>query len=109
MNRIIAKDLMNATTVTGFEDALYFIGTDSRGQRDDNAYRMWKNELKKVTRQTCENYQRSRLSNMCALLPNSLNVASAGAMSKLARKMWLRPYARKILRNFSGSCLKHGP
>ena len=48
-NCIIDKGLVNAATVSGFGDVLYFLVTDKRGQRGDNAYRTWKNELKKVT------------------------------------------------------------
>ena len=48
-NRIIDEGFLNAATVSGFLDTLYFVVTDSRGQREDNAYRTWKNEMKKVT------------------------------------------------------------
>ncbi len=48
-NCIIDKGLVNAATVHGFGDVLYFVITDKRGQRGDNAYRTWKSELKKVT------------------------------------------------------------
>ena len=48
-NRIIDDGLLNAATVTGFGDTLYFVVTDGRGQRGDNANRTWRNEMKKVT------------------------------------------------------------
>ena len=48
-NRVIDGCALNASTVSGFGDTLYFIVTDKRVQRDDNAYRSWKNEMKKVT------------------------------------------------------------
>ena len=48
-NRIIDDGLLAAATVTGFGDILYFVVTDGRAQRGDNAYRTWKNEIQKVT------------------------------------------------------------
>ena len=48
-NRIIDDGILNASTVSGFGDTLYFVVTDKKGQRGDNAYRTWKNEMKKVT------------------------------------------------------------
>ena len=47
-NRIIDDGLWNAATVAGFEDTIYFIVTDGREQRGDNACRTWKNEMKNV-------------------------------------------------------------
>jgi hypothetical protein len=48
-NRIIDDGLLNAAIVTGFGDTLYFIVTDGRDQRSDNAYRAWEAAMKKVT------------------------------------------------------------
>ena len=48
-NRIIDDGILNASAVSGFGDTLYFVVTDKKGQRGDNAYHTWKNEMKKVT------------------------------------------------------------
>lgn len=54
-NRIIDDGLLNVAIVTGFGDTLYFIVTDGRDQRSDNAYRAWVAAMKKVT---CSNLRK---------------------------------------------------
>ena len=46
---IVDRGLVNTATITGFGDTLYFVVMDKRGQRSDNAYRTWKDEMKNVT------------------------------------------------------------
>ena len=48
-NRIIDDGLLSAAIVTGFGDSVYFIVTDGRDQRSDNAFRAWEAAMKKVT------------------------------------------------------------
>ena len=48
-NLIVDRGLVNAATITGFGDTVYFLITDKWGQRSDNAYRTWKDEMKNVT------------------------------------------------------------
>ena len=48
-NRVIDDGIMNAATVTGYGDERSFIVTDGSGQRGDNAFRTWRNNMKKAT------------------------------------------------------------
>ena len=75
-NRIIDDGLLNAATVSGFGDALYFVITDGRSQRWDNAARHWKNEMKKVT---CPDLRK---------------------LPVVAQVEWVRPFSRFSQRRF---------
>ena len=48
-NLILDDGLWNAATVTGLGDTVFFVVTDGRQQRSDNALRYWKNQMTKVT------------------------------------------------------------
>ena len=54
-NRIIDDGLLSAAIVTGVGDSVYFIVTDGRDQRSDNAFRAWEAAMKKVT---CSNLRK---------------------------------------------------
>ena len=75
-NLILDDGLWNAATVTGLGDSVFFIATDGRKRRSDNAVRYWENRMKDVT---CLDLRK---------------------LPQVAQIKWIRPFTRFSQRRF---------
>ena len=75
-NLIVDDGLWNVATVTGFDDSVFFVVTEGKQRRSDNALRYWQNQMKKVT---CLDLRK---------------------LPQVAKVKWVRPFTRFSQRRF---------